>query len=266
MPVALLFIVIVSAFSSLALDLTSKTIKRIEEQQQMEYLDAVANFASAAEFFLEKHYRYPNDLAELRGDDNEHLSRWPTDSIGYAVAPFTANGLSYQKVLIWHKRNNHLLLDSSVTENNQVGSTTFTQPGDYQPDANVYWYLSNSLDGLSYLKSISLSNLDETAQRIVYAENILPQTTSSGGTVSVGDAISLAGAVGYTGNFFSCRGVFHFDGAPLTCSDLYTQDGSEVVFMRLSEHRAALYFESNSLIAADGSKLILLTEILTDAS
>lgn len=266
MQVALAFIALLTVVTSLSLGVSDRLEQLVITKRENEYKRVLMEFAAGIERFAAVNYRYPTSLGELTGSAGfEHLSSLLDTRIGYSVAEFTGNGFTYQKAVVWHKRNNRFLDDADVLENNQIGATNFDEDGDYQPPADVYWYIENSLNLISYTKQQVLFGLDETAQRLVYGNNRLP-IDSATGELAVGDVVTLADAVGYAGSAVSCSGVFTFDGAPLTCSDLFYTDGTPVTYQLLSDVQAAIVVESANIKAEDGTPVLLFTDLTVDAN
>lgn len=267
MPVLFVFVITFSLMVNLGLTILNhvelRTLSMYEESHQYSGLI----FSNVLERYMEETNTAPASLNELISyEGNQYLSNFDLDLIGYAVTPLSSVGLSYQKVILWHKRFDRNLPEASVVENNQSGITDFSENGDFKAPSNVYWYQTSTLSTLGNLRSKFYAQLDESAQRVVYSMSTLPKLTSTGTPIIEGDIISLVNAVGYSGSFSGCVGVFNFDGAPLTCSDLFASDGTLVFYQLVSDSVAVLSIESNNLTDEAGTPLFLYTHVMVSAS
>lgn len=266
MPVVMVFIAAFGLVTSLGITILSRAEMRVHDMYEQSFQSELIEWSRSLERYISYEYRAPASLSELTQHvGNEPLNSLGLDRISVASSEHNDVGLVYSKALIWHKRFDSNYADLDVLENNQVGSNNFSEQGDYKPPADVYWYQTSSISTLSNLRTTIYRTLDETVQRLVYSTNTLPVLMSSGTTLQVDDSIYLTDAVGYTGSFSSCAGLFEFDGAVITCSDLYAIDGSQVQYRILSDSQAAVYVESNNLRNAAGEPFIIFSHIMTTA-
>lgn len=267
MPVLFLFVIVFSLVATLGLTILNHVELRTLSMYEASHQSTGLVFSKALERYMHETNTAPDSLNGLINyEGNQYLASYDLERIGYAVTPLSGVGVSYQKSILWHKRFDRFLPESSVTENNQSGSTDFSENGDFKGPSNVYWYQTSTLSTLSNLRNSFYAQLDESAQRVVYSVNTLPRLTSAGNTLLEGDITSLVEAVGYTGSFSDCTGVFSFDGAPLTCSDLFASDGTLVFYQLVSESVAALSIESNNLTDETGVPMFLYTHVMISAS
>lgn len=267
MPVVMVYLVVLGLVGSLGLTILNRVEQRLFDMYEVTFQHDVIALSKAHERFVIQYSRAPVSLAELiSAPGNQDLSDIDLNRVGYSTEPFTANGFTYSKSLIWHKRYNTFLSDTEVLENNQAGTNDFDEAGAFKAPSIVYWYQSSTLSNLSKLKAAIYTQLDESAQRIVHSVNTLPVETNSSGTLSLGDSLTLASAVGYTGTFLACTGVFTFDGAPLTCSDLFAVDGTPIYYQLVSDSVAVLSVESSNLKSESGNSIFLFTHVLVSAS
>lgn len=266
MPVAMIFIVFFGFISTLGMTIQYRVETRVNELYEQSFQSELIEVSRAVERYISNEYIAPVTLLALADyTGNAPLKSLNIDRIGVASSRQDDVGLVYSKALVWHKRYDSNYADEDVLENNQIGTSTFSEQGDYKPPKDVYWYQTSSISTLSNLRTRIYKSLDETVQRLVYSSNTLPLTTSAGQNLAPDDTISLVSAVGYVGSFSTCSGVFEFDGAALTCSDLYALDGTPVMYQVLSDSQAAVYVESANLKGSAGDSFLIFSHIMTKA-
>jgi|GEM_PF-2940353 len=266
MPVVMVFLVMFGFISTLGMTIQYRAEGRVSDLYEQVFQSEMIETSRAMERYISNEFTAPATLGVLTGyAGNAPLLSLATDRIGVASVELDDVGLIYFKALIWHKRYDSAYADEDVLENNQVGTNLFSEQGDYKPPSDVYWYQTTTISTLSNLRTRIYRSLDETVQRLVYSSNTLPLTTSAGVKLEPDDTIDLVDAVGYTGGFNSCIGVFEFDGAALTCSDLYAIDGTPVQYRVLSDSQAVVYVESENLKNSAGESFLIFSHIMTKA-
>lgn len=261
-----MFIIVLGLVSTLGMTILYRAEARVNDLYEQLFQSQLIEYSRALELYISNTYTSPATLLELTDHTgNAPLKSLNAERIGLASAQHDDIGLIYSKAIVWHKRFDSGYADSDVLENNQVGGNLFSEQGDYKPPSDIYWYQTTSISTLSNLRSHIYRSLDETVQRLVYSPNTLPVTLSSGVTLLPDDTIDLVDAVGYVGGFSACTGLFEFDGAALTCSDLYAIDGTPVQYRVLSDSQAAVYVESENLKNSAGEPFLVFSHIMTKA-
>ena len=211
----------------------------VEEVKQSQRRELIG-FSSALEDYL-RHVSPtpPSSLDVLVSTPGfEYLNSIRSEELMYETASFTDERVTYTRVLLYIQHVGAGLSDAEYLENNQCGVAPFDSDSNWCGNLNSHWYVTDNRNSMDKVVSDTLMKMDRMLQNIGHAYRLngaFPNQTALGVTINDNESVSLALAVNYTGSQRTCAGQFDFDGAPLTCHQLFDGVGGEIIYHRHSD-------------------------------
>lgn len=206
------------------------------------YLHDIAN--TLDQFYREFNY-YPSSLEDLETTNKYQHIRMLRANLPRLIYKTTSisGPIVYQRFLLAEQSPDHIVSEDEYLSgiSNECGGNSFEEAGDFCGKRNSLWYIADNRNKILTDKMTATKSLDETLSVILKYHGT--SLSDLAGTITNGDAITLAEAVGYSGTLANCSGFFDFYGAVLSCSDLFNQYGIPITYNYISENHIALLSE-----------------------
>jgi hypothetical protein len=178
----------------------------------------------------------PDSLAVLASTNGfEYINSFIDSRIGYAkVIGLNGQNWRFNRAVVYVQDPFLRVDDATYVTTNECGVDISDSAGFCGNSDSWFVVIETTEVQLMVYQQLSLG-LDDTLYRIVKGYNGgMPNQKNDSSSITEGDAEYLADVVGYVGTANNCTGVFLFEEAILTCSDLFAFGGEKTSYYYVS--------------------------------
>lgn len=199
--------------------------------ERMQYGQTVT-IAQGVQAFLEETGAFPASLPALAATPGyEYIGKLIEPNVGYVVATdIEGTRWRFDRAIIFIQDPLRAVPVANYINANTCGVGANDPAGFCGSEDSWYVVLESKDLQTRAFRETGLA-LDDTLYRILKGyDNGLPTVRSNGTSLSTNEADYLIDIVGYTGTANDCVGSFMFEGAVLTCADLFSIEGNPVSY------------------------------------